>query len=418
MKTILVTAYAVNPYKGSEDGTGWNFVYQIAKNNMVIAITRKNNRVDIEKYFAKSNDSVLQNIQFEYYDLPYWMRFWKKGARGYKMYFYLWQLFMPVFILSKNVIFDIAHNLNFHSDSHPTFLWLLGKPLVWGPIGHHPPVPKKYIQPIYGTKEYYKDQFNFVIKTLFRALDPFFRVAAFTASKVIGINSSVAKVAGINKNKYTIMSAVANDSVVIDASKKDKFRVLSIGRFVAMKGFDITIKAFIEFYNNLPEKEKNNVELILLGEGEQEDFLKKIARNLVEKRVIKFINWIDKSEVGNIYNSSSIFLFPSHEGAGMVVPEALSYGLPCLTFSNVGPGEMINNTCGRKVDYDTYQDSVVEFASHLHDLYDNSELYNQLSKGAITHFNNEFTWNKKGERLKTIYNEITATKNNMCTSAK
>ncbi|MFT5278572.1 MAG: hypothetical protein ACI9P8_000199, partial [Bacteroidia bacterium] len=24
MKTSLITAYAVNPYHGSEDGTGWN----------------------------------------------------------------------------------------------------------------------------------------------------------------------------------------------------------------------------------------------------------------------------------------------------------------------------------------------------------------------------------------------------------
>ena len=39
-KTILATAYAINPYKGSEDGMGWNFVLQIAKFNRVIALTR------------------------------------------------------------------------------------------------------------------------------------------------------------------------------------------------------------------------------------------------------------------------------------------------------------------------------------------------------------------------------------------
>jgi len=41
-KTILITAYAVNPFKGSEDGTGWNISKEIAKEYNTIIITRKN----------------------------------------------------------------------------------------------------------------------------------------------------------------------------------------------------------------------------------------------------------------------------------------------------------------------------------------------------------------------------------------
>jgi hypothetical protein len=43
MKTVLITAYAVNPYKGSEDGVGWNISNEISKKYKVILITRKNN---------------------------------------------------------------------------------------------------------------------------------------------------------------------------------------------------------------------------------------------------------------------------------------------------------------------------------------------------------------------------------------
>ena len=45
--TILATVYDINPYKGSESGTGWNLVNQISKYNKVIAITRKNNKENI-----------------------------------------------------------------------------------------------------------------------------------------------------------------------------------------------------------------------------------------------------------------------------------------------------------------------------------------------------------------------------------
>ena len=123
-KTVLISAYAVNPYKGSEDGTGWNISREISKDYNTIVITRKNNIPAIEKYVAETEDSVLANMQFVGYDLPNWFMWLKKrlGERGYVFYFYLWQFFLPRFIKKNKFEFDIAHALNFHSDSIPTFL--------------------------------------------------------------------------------------------------------------------------------------------------------------------------------------------------------------------------------------------------------------------------------------------------------
>ena len=87
MKRILTTTYAVNPYKGSEDGMGWNFIMQIARFNKVISITRENNRQTIEKYMEENPNTLYSNIEFLYFDLPYWMRFWKKGSRGAMLYY-------------------------------------------------------------------------------------------------------------------------------------------------------------------------------------------------------------------------------------------------------------------------------------------------------------------------------------------
>ena len=158
MKTILATAYALNPLKGSEDGMGWNFVCQAARYNQVIAVTRKNNRQHIEKYMLQHPEPLYQNLKFLYYDLPYFLRFWKRGGRGAMLYYYLWQVFMPIFIKARKVRFDLAHNLNFHNDWTPSLLWVLGKPMVWGPVGHHPKIPKGYILPVYGRRAYLKDR--------------------------------------------------------------------------------------------------------------------------------------------------------------------------------------------------------------------------------------------------------------------
>ena len=64
--TVLLSAYAVNPYHGSEDGMGWNFIMQIARFNKVIAVTRENTRKDIERYMNEHTSNCYGNIQFVY----------------------------------------------------------------------------------------------------------------------------------------------------------------------------------------------------------------------------------------------------------------------------------------------------------------------------------------------------------------
>ena len=136
MKKVLITAYAVDPYKGSEDGTGWNISKSLSENYNVTVITRKNNAPNIENYLEENPNT---NLNFEYFDLPNWAMWWKKkiGERGYVLYYFLWQFFIIFFIKRKRIKFDISHSLNFHSDTHPHFLWMFNKPSFWGPIGHH-----------------------------------------------------------------------------------------------------------------------------------------------------------------------------------------------------------------------------------------------------------------------------------------
>ena len=89
-----------------------------------------------------------------------------------------------LFIYKKKWKFDIAHNLNFHNDWTASFLWLLGKPFVWGPIGHHPQIPKDYILTFYVKKAYYKNKLNWLAKNCFWKLDPFLKICKYKANKI------------------------------------------------------------------------------------------------------------------------------------------------------------------------------------------------------------------------------------------
>jgi len=207
VKTILATAYAINPYKGSEDGMGWNFILQIARFNHVIAITRENNRLHIEKFISDNPNLLYANIQFLYYDLPYWMRFWKKGGRGAMLYYLMWQHGIVSFIKKQSLLFHVVHNVNFHNDWTPSFLWKLNKPFVWGPVGHHPFIPSQYLKP-YGITHRIKDRLTWCAKKFFWNFSPGLRNSKQRASHIICMNTGASKALKIN-NKFSIVPSVA-----------------------------------------------------------------------------------------------------------------------------------------------------------------------------------------------------------------
>lgn len=408
MKTILLSAYAVNPYRGSEDGMGWNFINQIARYNKVIAVTRENTRPHIEKYMQENPSSAFSNITFVYFDLPYWMRFWKKGGRGALLYYYLWQYMLPAFVRKLNLNFDVVHNLNFHNDWTPSRLWKLGKPFIWGPIGHHPRIPKDYVLHTYGFKTYLLEQLKWLTKKYFWSLDPMLRQTRQHADTVLAMNSSVAKVLRLNADKVVHMPSVSSEIPlsVNEVIKDNGFTVLSAGRFVPLKGFDVTLKSFARFYHQLPEADRHRAKLVLVGDGPCREYLERLSSELELGNSVQFIHWLHHTDFKKLYASAHVFLFPSHEGAGMVVAEALSYSLPVVCFDNSGPGEFVDEHCGITVPYSRYDQSVTEFSSALHKLYHDRPFYQKLSQGARTAFLTRFDWNLRGDKLKEVYESM------------
>jgi hypothetical protein len=133
-KTVLVSAYACEPNKGSENEVGWRWILDISKEaKEVVVVTRANNKDNIEKELSRK---PLQNVNFLYFDLPYILRFYKKGKRGIYLYSYLWEIGVFFFLLSryKKSYFDISQRVTFVSYKFPTFIWYFSKQFILGPI--------------------------------------------------------------------------------------------------------------------------------------------------------------------------------------------------------------------------------------------------------------------------------------------
>ena len=408
-RTILITAYAANPYKGSEDGTAWNIIEALARaEESMIVITRKNNRQAIERYLKDLSfeGENFRGLKLAYFDLPYWMRWWKKGERGALVYHYLWHLGVVFFILQQGFRFDIAHHLNFHSDWMPSFLWLLGKPFVWGPVGHHEKIPIQYLKDI-GLKQRISDQLRWLVKQYFWKLSPTLLMTRKLAAKVLTINRGVPAVLQLSEGKVLHLPAIASQQVYAERVPSNEFIILAIGRFVPLKGFHIAIEAFAAFYHRQSPEKQQGIRLLLIGKGPEYAHLKSLVTQFgLNENNIQFISWMPQEQLWAYYRRANALLFPSFEGAGMVVPEAMAYGLPVICFDNHGPGETAGNA-GMKIPYGPYESTIIQFADALNTLMHSSENWQELSDAAKLRHATHYTWSNKASKLIEIYKEIT-----------
>jgi glycosyltransferase involved in cell wall biosynthesis len=110
----------------------------------------------------------------------------------------------------------------------------------------------------------------------------------------------------------------------------DSVRFLFVGGVDLRKGVDQAINAVISYKGNLA------VEFHIVGNvvrwGGFQRILDQLLRQDIGRR-IRLLGYLEDEEMENQFLSADAFLFPSHwEGYGMAVEDALSFGLPVLTY--------------------------------------------------------------------------------------
>ena len=123
----------------------------------------------------------------------------------------------------------------------------------------------------------------------------------------------------------------------------NKKTALFLSRIHPKKGLELLIECWSQLQ---PE----NWQLIIAGidnDGYLEEMLKLISR-LGMQNHIKYVGPVFGDAKDQLYRSSDLFLLPTHsENFGIVVPEALSYGVPVLTTTGTPwVDELVEFDCG------------------------------------------------------------------------
>jgi len=128
----------------------------------------------------------------------------------------------------------------------------------------------------------------------------------------------------LSEVKQSEESRVNNTSYKLQATSY----FLIVSRLSAYKKVDLAVEAF----------NKLGFPLIVIGEGEQEKYLRKIAG-----KNIKILGWQNDETLAKYYAGARAFIFPSEDDFGITMVEAMNHGVPVIAFRKGGAKEIIQD---------------------------------------------------------------------------
>jgi len=187
--------------------------------------------------------------------------------------------------------------------------------------------------------------------------------------------------------------------------KDDDLMVLFLGRLVSVKGVDKLIAAMTHVLQKIP-----NAKLVIVGLGDMQDYLSRLAQNLKLQDNVKFrFEFIPEEERIAHYAACDVAVFPSfYEPFGIVAIEAMSMEKPVVVGATgvSGMREIVvasgEEQCGFHVNPNDPTDIAWGIINSLQD----PEKKRQLGQNGRKRVLKEFTWDEIAKRTIQNYSEL------------
>jgi glycosyltransferase involved in cell wall biosynthesis len=218
--------------------------------------------------------------------------------------------------------------------------------LIFGPVGggeSSPRALRKSLSPKGKLVESIRDLFNVVPR-----FDPFWQTMLRRCARVV-VKTEETRARLPQRIRQRAVLALEN--MVLEppylAGELDRvppLKLLYAGRLLPWKGVHLALKALAHLGNNA------SVTFTIVGKGPEESCLKEQVRNFGLQDIVRFVEWMPKSKLHELYSSHDALLFPSlHDSGGTVVMEALAHGRPVICLALGGPAVTVDDHCARVV---------------------------------------------------------------------
>jgi glycosyltransferase involved in cell wall biosynthesis len=435
---ILICAYACvtdpsTTFGGGGDLLAWNLIKRLGGVYPLWVLTASQNYEAIQDALEVE---PLPDVQFIYVALPGWLGFLLRLQGGIQLYAYLWQ-WRAYFVarrLHKELQFDAFHHLTYENDWMASIIGaLLPVRYVRGPAGGAHRVPRKFRRQ-FPARSYVWEYIRMGLQWVFRH-DPFFAISHERANVLLMANREALEALPWRwRHKAQLLSVNGTSLAEGDACQAGrindgKYRVLTAGRLVPLKAFDLAIHAFKRFVDgkiqesgfgiqdsgirsqnsgvSVQDSGVRSAELTIVGEGPERARLEMLVSELGLAGRVRFAGWMPRESLLGAMAASDVFIFPSlRDGGGLVVVEAMAAGKPVICLDLGGPALHVTESCGLKVPASSPEQAVRDLACGLERLYVDPLLRQQLGQAARQRAQEVYDWDRVAERLLHIYEAV------------
>lgn len=196
---------------------------------------------------------------------------------------------------------------------------------------------------------------------------------------------------GIDRNQFN--PDLRSDSIRNLWDAENRTVILYTGRLVWYKDLDV----FVGVYQHFHKHSELNPLFVLAGDGPIKQELEEKMPNAI------FLGYVEDLELGRVFASSDLFLFPSTtETFGQVVQEALASGVPSVV-SNIGGCQEIIEIS--KAGIIVPARNTVEFAKACEKLIEDKEFYQKCRENGLKYADSR-SWHHINKKLIQKYEKI------------
>ena len=408
---ILISAYACEPASGSEPGVGWNWSVQAALHGHdVTTITRENNRSAIEAALA---ESPVPNLNFHFVDLPEPLTRLKKrlGWAGLYVYYYLWQL--RVWSLARQLAareqFDLVHHVTFGNDWMPSGAAGARAPLIWGPVGGSTHVTPRHLRSPIRTPARSYEAIRRGFQTVLRRFDPLLGLTRRRAALILTYTDEA--LAGIparhrSKARPIVHIGVTESETPVSPDHRPPlpFTVLSGGRLVHWKGFDLLLEGFAAFASTADRSAR----LVFTGDGAFRPTLERLARERGIAEQTRFLGKLPtRDDVYRALAEAHLYALPTlRDGPPVAILEAMLAAKPILCLDHGATRELVPAGAGLKISLGTRAQIVTDIDAALSWARLHLDELHEMGLAARRHALTVHDWRRIGDEIDSLYRAV------------
>lgn len=406
---VLVSAYGCNPVQGGEDGNGFHWVWEMAqRDHQVWCLTTTQGETGAIADFMANNThrAATQRIRFIYPQVPNWVSYLYRWQFGVYLHYMVWQYMAWRLArrLDEDINFDLVHHATFSSLKMGSWLWRLGKPMVYGPVGgaQKAPIAFRRFLPDWFRTETLRSAFSWLLTTFDYNLHQNLRHATLVLASN-DESAALARKLGATRVELFLDTGLPDSFQTTSCPEREPQPVLQllwVGRLYPNKALPLVLEALSQVAPRV------KFHLTVLGDGPMRD---RVAGWIAQYGLVGQVTWHGSvlwTQVHQAMLNHDVFLFGSlRDSFASQFMEALATGLPIITLNHQGARTFLPDSAAIKVPVTSPEEATAAMARAVEYVYDHPEVRRAMGRAGYE-FSLLQAWPQRMDRLLTMLQQM------------